>query len=187
MNSQLITKQSISVPSAISVSCQNSVLLLKGPLGQVKVNLQKHDKLGDCFFFVQTTQKNETVLTFSITKKRGKVFLNAFKSLISQYFVGLTQGFLVTLECVGIGYRITLENKTLRFKVGLSHVLDFCVPEDVQVFLPKQNVLCFFGVDKKRLNKIAAEVQFLKFPDSYKGKGLRLKHVKYSLKEGKQK
>lgn len=74
MNSQLITKQSISVPSAISVSCQNSVLLLKGPLGQVKVNLQKHDKLGDCFFFVQTTQKNETVLTFSTTKKEGKFF-----------------------------------------------------------------------------------------------------------------
>ena len=85
MNSQLITKQSLLVPSSISLSCQNSVLLLKGPLGQVKVNLKKHDKFGDCFFFVHTTQKNETVLTFSTTKKRGKVFLNAFKESSSLF------------------------------------------------------------------------------------------------------
>jgi len=55
------------------------------------------------------------------------------------------------------------------------------------VFLPKQNVICFFGIDKKRLHKIAADVQSLKLPDAYKGKGLRLSHIHLSLKEGKKK
>ena len=65
--------------------------------------------------------------------------------------------------------------------------VNFIFPDDVQVFLPKPNVICFFGIDKKRLHKIASDVQSLKLPDAYKGKGLRLSHIHLSLKEGKKK
>ncbi len=187
MSSLSITKQSIVVPSKIKVSLENSNLIFEGPLGKICLDLQQHDTLGECFFSIEPLDTGQHLLSLSTTQKKSKVFLNAFKSLIVQYFTGLTQGFLVSLECHGIGYRVQLEKNTLQFKLGFSHASEFHLPDDVQVFLPKPNVICFFGIDKKRLHKIASDVQSLKLPDAYKGKGLRLSHIHLSLKEGKKK
>ena len=187
MRSLSITKQSIVVPSKIKVSLENSNLIFEGPLGKICLDLQQHDTLGECFFSIEPLDTGQHLLSLSTTQKKSKVFLNAFKSLIVQYFTGLTQGFLVSLECHGIGYRVQLEKNTLQFKLGFSHASEFHLPDDVQVFLPKPNVICFFGIDKKRLHKIASDVQSLKLPDAYKGKGLRLSHIHLSLKEGKKK
>jgi len=93
----------------------------------------------------------------------------------------------VILECVGIGYKVQLQKNALELKVGFSHSIEYVLPKDVQVFLPKSNVICFFGIDKKRLYQVASQVQSIKSPDVYKGKGLRFKNVKYFLKEGKKK
>jgi large subunit ribosomal protein L6 len=187
MSSLSITKQSIIVPSKITVTLEKSKLIFEGPLGKICLDLTQHDNLGDCFFSIEPLETGQHLLSFSTTKKKSKVFLNAFKSLIAQYFTGLTQGFLVSLECVGIGYRVQLQQGILQFKLGFSHSSEFYIPEDVKAFLPKPNVICFFGIDKKRLHKIASEVQSLKFPDVYKGKGLRLFNVNLRFKEGKKK
>lgn len=180
-------KQSIVIPSSIQVRLENSHLIFDGPLGQISLDLKQHDKVGECFFFLEGLENGQRLVSLSTTKKNKKVFLNSFKSLIHQYFKGLTQGFLVVLECVGIGYKVQLETNSLEFKLGFSHPVQFLLPQDVQVFVPKPNVICFFGIDKKRLYQVASQVQSLKFPDVYKGKGLRFKHVNYLLKEGKKK
>ena len=99
MSSLSITKQSIVVPSQIKVSLENSNLIFEGPLGKICLDLQQHDTLGDCFFSIHPLDTGQHLLSLSTTQKKSKVFLNAFKSLIVQYFTGLTQGFLVSLEC----------------------------------------------------------------------------------------
>jgi len=184
---QKILKQSILIPSSIQVELENSQLIFHGPLGQISLDLHQHDKVGECFFFLESLETGQRVLSFTSTKKKKKIFLNSFKSLLSQYFTGLTQGFLVILECVGIGYKVQLQKNALELKVGFSHSIEYVLPKDVQVFLPKSNVICFFGIDKKRLYQVASQVQSIKSPDVYKGKGLRFKNVKYFLKEGKKK
>jgi large subunit ribosomal protein L6 len=182
-----MTKESILVPANIQVALENSNLTFNGPLGQISLNLRQHDKVGECFFFLETLDNGQKSLSLSTTHKKNKVFLNAFKSMVLQYFTGLTQGFLIVLECVGIGYKVQLEQNCLELKLGFSHSMEFMLPQDVQVFLPKQNVICFFGIDKKRLHQVASEVQSLKYPDAYKGKGLRFKNAVHLLKEGKKK
>lgn len=180
-------KQSIVIPSSIQVKLENSHLIFDGPLGQISLDLKQHDKVGECFFFLESLENGQSLVSLSTTKKNKKEFLNSFKSLIHQYLKGLTQGFLVVLECIGIGYKVQLQKNSLELKLGFSHPVQFFLPQDVQVFLPKPNVICFFGIDKKRLYQVASQVQSLKIPDVYKGKGLRFKNVNYLLKEGKKK
>jgi ribosomal protein L6P/L9E len=60
------------------------------------------------------------------------------------------------------------------------------VPQDVQVFSPKPKLFVFLELIKKGY-QIAAELQSLKFPDAYKGKGLKFTHIPVSFKEGKEK
>ena len=187
MKSISITKQSVVVPSTITVHVADSTLRFEGPLGKISVNLAQHDQFGECFFSLKLLEGGQHLLSFSTTQRKGKTFLNAFKASLLQYFTGLTQGFLVSLECVGIGYKVHYEKNVLHMKLGFSHLTTFQVPQDVQVFSPKPNIICFFGVDKKMLHKVAADVQSLKFPDAYKGKGLRFTHIPVSLKEGKKK
>lgn len=187
MKSVQITNKLVKIPSKIHVSLENSHLIFTGPLGKISLDLKKHDTLGECFFSIGSNTPTGQLLNISTTQPKGKILLNSLTSLISQYFTGLSQGFLVTLECIGIGYKVQLVKNILQLKVGFSHGVDFTVPTDVQVFLPKANTICLFGVDKKRLYQIAAQLQSVKIPDSYKGKGLKLAHTKLSLKEGKKK
>lgn len=121
-------KQSIVIPSSIQVRLENSHLIFDGPLGQISLDLKQHDKVGECFFFLEVLDNGQRLVSLSTTKKNKKVFLNSFKSLIHQYFKGLTQGFLVVLECVGIGYKVQLETNSLEFKLGFSHPVQFLLP-----------------------------------------------------------
>lgn len=187
MTSLVITKQFIVVPATITLTMEQSMLVFEGPLGKISLDLKHHDKLGECFFSVKPLKDGQHLLSFSTTRKKGKSFLNAFKALLAQYFKGLTQGFLTSLECVGIGYKVQYQKNVLQLRLGFSHVTEFVVPLDIQVFLPKPTIICFFGIDKKKVHKIASDLQLLKFPDAYKGKGLRFTNVPISLKEGKKK
>jgi len=187
MTSILLTRQSVVVPATITLTMEQSMLMFEGPLGKISLDLKQHDQLGECFFSVKPFKDGQHILSFSTTKKRGKPFLNAFKALLVQYFKGLTQGFLTSLECVGIGYKVQRQENVLHLRLGLSHVSEFVVPDDIQVFLPKPHIICFFGIDKKKVHKVASDLQHLKLPDAYKGKGLRFTHLPVSLKEGKKK
>lgn len=187
MTSIVMTKQFVVVPATISLTMEKSMLIFEGPLGKISLDLKQHDQLGECFFSVKSLKDGQHLLSFSTTKKKGKPFLNAFKACLAQYFKGLTQGFLTSLECVGIGYKVQTQKNVLHLRLGFSHVTEFVVPNDIQVFLPKPNIICFFGIDKKKVHKVASDLQLLKFPDAYKGKGLRFCHMPVSLKEGKKK
>jgi len=183
----LVKSKSLLVPSNIMIQLEQNKVILQGPLGMIQVNLSTYDKVGDCFFSLKSLKNNQSLLCLSSTQDKNFAFLNSLEAIFKQYFIGLTQGFLVSLECVGVGYKVSVNKNTLEFKLGYSHTSVFVFPEDVEVFLPKPNLICFFGLDKKRLHNLAAQVQNLKIPDAYKGKGLQWKNVKYNLKEGKKK
>ena len=116
MKSIQITNQLVKIPSKIHVSLENSNLIFTGPLGKISLDLKKHDTLGECFFAIETNAPTGQLLNISTTQPKGKILLNSLTSLISQYFTGLSQGFLVTLECIGIGYKVQLVKNTLQLK-----------------------------------------------------------------------
>ncbi|KAK1364051.1 60S ribosomal protein L6, mitochondrial-like [Heracleum sosnowskyi] len=106
--------------------------------------------------------------------------------------------FFRILRIAGLGYkaRSESEGRLLYLKIGYNHEVQVTVPPAVRVFCFKPNatqkerkvataspkrtveipkveqIMCFVGIDKQRVNKFAADVRSLKPPQIYTGKGI---------------
>ena len=165
----------------ISIQKNGDFLLFFGPLGETSMNLKKIDPLGLAGISLNSQTKMLQITT------RSKSFHGLVKSLIQNKIQGVTRGFLIYLKIIGIGYRVSLINTTLFFKLGYSHDILFKLPISVKAFLLDSTSFCLFGIDKNQVTQIAAKIRHLRAPSTYKGKGIQLVHEKITLKQGKRK
>lgn len=180
-------KEVLKVPKNVYLSFENSNLTVKGPLGEISIYLSHHDTKGFYYIRIDTDDNQNQTLVILTKTPKAKFFLRAFSSLIEGYFQGLSRGFLLHLEIVGVGFRVHHHKNYLEFRVGFSHSIKCYIPQDIKIFTPKPTQLCLFGVDKHRLNQIASYIRHLKPPEPYKGKGIRFKNELVKKKEGKKK
>jgi len=75
----------------------------------------------------------------------------------------------------------------IEFKIGQSHERVYYMPENIHVFSLKPTLLCFYGLDKIEITRIAAEIRDFMRPEPYKGKGIRYKDEEIQIKIGKKK
>ena len=172
---------SYALPEMVTVTKQDHWLKFSGPLGSTYLNLKKIDPKGlGAVALDSRTQK------FSILSP-SKAFFGLFKKLIENKLRVITRGFLLYIKIVGIGYRATLTQETIHFKLGYSHDLQYKVPSSIKVFLLDPTLICLFGVDKNQITQIAAKIRDFRKPSAYKGKGIRLLKERIILKQGKKK
>ena len=100
---------------------------------------------------------------------------------------GVTDGFKKNLEIQGVGYRAQMQGNTLKLSLGLSHEVNFEVPEGVSVTCPKQTEIIVEGTDEQLVGQVAANIRAWRKPEPYKGKGIRYKDEYIFRKEGKKK
>jgi large subunit ribosomal protein L6 len=86
-----------------------------------------------------------------------------------------------------VGYRASLQGKTLKLALGYSHEIEFEVPEAVKITVPKPTEIIINGVDQQIVGQIAANIREKRKPEPYKGKGIRYKDEYVFAKEGKKK
>lgn len=117
--------------------------------------------------------------------------VNTFFSLISKKCLFLKKmsvigkGYKVKCSLVGVGYRVTsLKNNKLKLKIGRSYRVSYVLPKtvSVKVFGKRQNKLKFFSCDLQKLMVNIYLFRSLKWPDSYKGKGIKLSKQKVKIK-----
>ena len=77
-----------------------------------------------------------------------------------------------------------------RYRTTLEPGLNFIIPLAERVNTKTsinqyQLTLTLTGIDKQRLGQVAAELNRLRKPDAYKGKGVRYADKTYKLKPGK--
>ena len=73
------------------------------------------------------------------------------QTLLKNKLEGVTKGFLVYLRISGIGYRATLNDQTLTFKLGYSHDIAYELPPAMRAFLPEPTLIGLYGVDKNQV------------------------------------
>jgi large subunit ribosomal protein L6 len=198
-----LSKYSASTPgnNALSLPFANDVVLLKGPLGLLELNLKKIDSLGLGFFFVNK-KSNELEIYVKKNSKLSKAFFGSLVAFLFNSLNGVSQGFLIYLELTGVGFRAILHERTIRsealgsdpfilqeieFKIGQTHDIFYVIPKNIRVFSIKPTLFCLYGIEKTQITQIAAEIRNLKIPDSYKGKGIRYKDEIVNVKVGKKK
>ena len=87
----------------------------------------------------------------------------------------------------GVGYKAAQKGKTLELLLGYSHPINFDVPDDLKVEVPKPTQIKISGIDKQRVGQVAANIRSYRKPEPYKGKGIKYIDEIIRRKEGKKK
>jgi large subunit ribosomal protein L6 len=80
-----------------------------------------------------------------------------------------------------------MQGNKLVLNLGLSHDVNFEVPEGVTVTTPKQTEIIVEGSDPQLVGQVAANIREWRSPEPYKGKGIKYKDEYIFRKEGKKK
>lgn len=192
----LFLSQSLKIPPGIVVQKTGHLLTIQGPLGTFFCDLSRFDPSGTGVFRLHTDPSDPQIQIF--VRPDQKAWCASMISFFRRHFEGVSQGYLITLECVGVGYRALVRTQTsksstrslgqiLELKLGQSHELLYELPDNVRVFSLKPSVFCLYGIDLQQIQQIAAELRHLKPPEPYKGKGIRRQDEILRLREGKKK
>ncbi len=180
-----VGKKPISIPSGVTVTVGNQELEVKGPKGTLKTPIP-----------AGVTFKQEDG---SLVAERAGDDLAAFhglaRALANNAVVGVTEGFKKDLDIVGVGYKAEVQGKKLVFALGYSHPVEYALPDGIEAKAERintktsinqyQTTITLSGIDKQLLGQVAAELNRLRKPDAYKGKGVRYSDKYYKLKPGK--
>lgn len=171
-----IGKMSITIPDNVTVSVQADQIVVKGPKGELQLNLPPGFELD-----------NQAKIVRVVASKEGLYEPNIhglFRSLLNNAIIGVTQGWEKTVELVGVGYRATGGGQELNLTVGFSHPVKMMAPAGVGFTLGKTTIT-ISGIDKKQVGEIAAKVRAVRPPEPYKGKGIRYSGEIVRKKAGK--
>ena len=101
--------------------------------------------------------------------------------------VGVSDGWEKKLVLNGVGYRAKASGKTVNLNLGLSHPVDYELPEGLSAETPTQTEIVIRGTDKQAVGQAAAVIRSFRPPEPYKGKGIRYADEYVRRKEAKKK
>jgi large subunit ribosomal protein L6 len=116
--------------------------------------------------------------------KASSAFWGTYRALFNNIIIGLDKGFQKSLEINGVGYRASLQGKTLNLQLGFSHDINFPIPDGVDVKV-ERNIITIKGTDKQVVGQVAAKIRSFRPPEPYKGKGIKYSDEVIIRKAGK--
>ena len=166
------------IPEGVTVTVDKNLVTVKGPKGELSLTVSDLIKVEVIDGKVITTRANE--------EKHTKQLHGTTNSLINNMIKGVTDGYNVGLEAVGVGYRFNVSGKKIGITAGFSHPVEIMVPEYLEVKQESNTEITLSGIDKQKLTKFASEIRAIREPEPYKGKGIRYKGEVVRRKEGKK-
>jgi large subunit ribosomal protein L6 len=172
-----IGKKSIIIPEKTEVSVDSSVVLVKGPLGQLDLNIPSA--------IIVKKENNEIILSIKKESLENRALWGTYTSLIRNMIEGVNAGFQKELIIEGIGYRANVSGSKVVFSLGFSHQVELEIPSDIKITVDK-DLINISGIDKQKVGEFAAVIRRHKLPEPYKGKGIRYIDEIIRRKEGKK-
>ena len=170
----------IAVPAGVTVTIdENNLVTVKGPKGTLTQQVNKN---------ITVKQEGaEILVTRPDDKKENRAMHGLYRALIANMVKGVTEGFAVTLEMVGTGYRAAAEDngKKLNINIGFSHPVIIDAPENITFETPVQTKMVIKGIDKQQVGNLAADIRAIRKPEPYLGKGIKYENEVIRRKEGK--
>ena len=180
-----IGKQPIPIPDKVQITVQGTDVTVKGPRGELRRQVPKE---------VEIEQKDGK-LHLAPKKGTGKVgrqYQGLSRALLRNAVIGVSEGFKLSLDLYGVGYRAELKGKQLNLALGLSHQVQLELPEGLSVKVEiideagtKRPRLHLESNDKELLGATASRIRSFRPPEPYKGKGVRYTGERIRMKAGK--
>ena len=174
-----IGKKPVELPSGVEAKVSGQTVEVKGPKGT-----RSFTGTDDVTI---TVEDNAVSVMPRGKSKRARQQWGMSRTMVANLVQGVTTGFKKELEIQGVGYRAQMQGNTLKLALGLSHDVNFEVPEGVTVTVPKPTEIILEGSDEQQVGQVAANIRDWRKPEPYKGKGIRYKGEFIFRKEGKKK
>ncbi|PWE32708.1 50S ribosomal protein L6 [Maritimibacter sp. 55A14] len=174
-----IGKRPVELPSGVTAQLSGQTVEVKGPKGTRSFTATDDVTLAVEGNFFTVTPRGKS--------KRARQQWGMSRTQVANLVKGVTDGFRKELEISGVGYRAQMQGNTLKLSLGLSHDVDFAVPEGVTVTTPKPTEIVIEGNNEQLVGQVAANIREWRKPEPYKGKGIKYKDEYIFRKEGKKK
>ena len=174
-----LARKPLDIPSGVEFKQTKNVITIKGPKGELKHDLHLAIKL--------EVADNKVAVLLNKNQEDFKSMVGTTIVVLKNMIIGVTKGYANSLELKGVGYRAKLKGKVLDLTLGLSHPVEYKIPEGVTVKVPSATEIVIEGSSKVQVGQVSAEIIKFRPPESYKGKGIRHKGQEIKLKETKKK
>jgi large subunit ribosomal protein L6 len=175
-----IGKNPISIPAGVTVEVSETVITVKGKLGQLTQ---------DYADVTVKVEEGQLLVERPSDSKDHRAKHGLYRSLINNMIVGVSEGFTKELELVGVGYRASNQGQKLDLALGFSHNIVLEVAPEVKLETisekGKNPIVKLTSFDKQLVGQIAAKIRGFRKPEPYKGKGVKFVGEVLRRKAGK--
>ncbi|MFH4415500.1 MAG: 50S ribosomal protein L6 [Neisseriaceae bacterium] len=171
-----IAKNPISIPADVEVKLVDGKVTVKGKLGELEHSF-------DSNLVELLIESNEIKFNARVPLAKADALSGTLRALVANFIQGVSKGFEKKLRLVGVGYRAQTQGDILNLSLGFSHPITYRLPAGITAQTPSPTEIIISGVDKQRVGQVAAEIRDYRFPEPYKGKGVRYFDEQIVIKE----
>ena len=177
-----IGKLPVQIPAGVTVSVNDkNIVTVKGPKGELTQELK-----GD---ITVSIEDGTLSLQRPTEQKKHKALHGLYRSLINNMVIGVSEGYKIVQELVGVGYKASNTGQLLELGLGYSHNIFIELPKEVKVETVtergKNPLIILESYDKQLIGQVAAKIRSLRKPEPYKGKGIKFQGEVLRRKAGK--
>ena len=172
----------ISLPEGVSIDIdENNLIVVKGPRGELSQQVNKDIKV--------KVEDGQISFERPSEQREYKAMHGLYRSLVNNMVIGVSQGYEIKQELVGVGFRAEAKGQRLELSLGYSHDIIFELPPEVKIEAQTERranpILTLNSADKQLIGHVAAKIRSLRPPEPYKGKWIKFVGEQLRRKAGK--
>lgn len=172
----------INIPEGVTVTIDpGNTVNVKGQLGELSQKVDPDIRI--------EVKDNTITVSRPSDQKRHKALHGLYRSLINNMVKGVSKGYVIQQELIGVGYRAEAKGQRLELNLGYSHDIHIELPAEVNVEAKTERrsnpIVTLKSADKQLIGQIAAKIRALRKPEPYKGKGVKFVGERLRKKAGK--
>ena len=176
-----IGKQPVTIPAGVDVKINDSEIVITGKIGELTQSVDSNIEV--------KVEENQVIITRKNDSKDSRAKHGLTRALINNMVIGVSEGYKIVQELIGVGYRATNQGQILDLSLGHSHHIYFQIPVEVKVETEsvkgKAPLVILTSADKQLIGQVAAKIRSMRKPEPYKGKGVRFQGEVVRRKAGK--
>lgn len=165
------------IPSGVKCELAGLHLKVTGPKGTLQRDLHPD--------MTVTVEADAITVTRPSDKGPHRALHGLTRALIYNMVKGVTDGYEKVLKIEGVGYRASIQGKSLNLALGYSHPVLVEPPDGITFAAPDSTTIRVAGIDKELVGQTAADIRTWRKPEPYKGKGIRYEGEHIRRKVGK--
>ena len=172
----------IEIPEGVTITVdENNLVTVKGPKGELQQQVTPD--------ITMKIEGNIIELARPSEEREHKSKHGLYRSLVNNMVVGVSTGYKIEQELVGVGYRAEAKGQILELSLGFSHDIHLELPKEVSVETKTERrsnpIITLTSCDKQLIGEVAAKIRSFRPPEPYKGKGVKFVGEELRRKAGK--